>query len=160
MGFHYTVSAKKSQTKGRCRAVLVEIDGVLGTGHHQSLTGKRRRFQETVMSTLNEQLQTRRLHLLREGERRMLVQLHGLMRSTADELNADFEREGLTGEPVTVEQLREVIQSHLFERVHKGDLHLAQSLLQEFQNGIETQLREREPPTEEVAPVEPPASAQ
>lgn len=90
------------------------------------------------MTQPTEQLQNRRAHLLREAERRMLVQLHGLMRSTADEINAELEKEELCGEPVTVEQLREVIQSHLFERVHKGDLQLARSLLEHYQQSLDS----------------------
>ncbi|MEW7866580.1 hypothetical protein [Aeromonas diversa] len=89
-----------------------------------------------------EQHQTRRLSLIRDGERRMLAQLHGLLRSTTDELNEELEKEAL--EPVTVEQLHRVIQQHLFERLHKGDLLAARTLLQQALADVEARLAESE----------------
>ncbi len=44
------------------------------------------------MTQQNEQQRNRMLSLLREGERRMLVQLAGLLRTTADEINAELEK--------------------------------------------------------------------
>ena len=43
------------------------------------------------MTQQNEQQRNRMLSLLREGERRMLVQLAGLLRTTADEINAELD---------------------------------------------------------------------
>ncbi|ALP40830.1 hypothetical protein ACKC5O_08225 [Aeromonas schubertii] len=94
------------------------------------------------MTHNNEQQQTRRLNLIRDGERRMLAQLHGLLRSTVDELNAELEKEEL--EPVTVEQLHRVIQQHLFERLHKGDQLAARALLQQALADVEARLAEPE----------------
>jgi len=57
------------------------------------------------MTQQNEQQRNRMVSLLREGERRMLVQLAGLLRTTADEINAELEKEGLMGtleQPITV----------------------------------------------------------
>ncbi|WP_368165535.1 hypothetical protein [Aeromonas sp. R6-2] len=94
------------------------------------------------MTHNNEQQQIRRLNLIRDGERRMLAQLHGLLRSTVDELNAELEKEEL--EPVTVEQLHRVIQQHLFERLHKGDQLAARALLQQALADVEARLAEPE----------------
>ena len=42
------------------------------------------------MTQQNEQQRNRMLSLLREGERRMLVQLAGLLRTSVDEINAEL----------------------------------------------------------------------
>jgi len=92
------------------------------------------------MTQQNEQQKNRMLSLLREGERRMLVQLAGLLRTTADEINAEMEKEELTGfleQPVTVTYLNGVVQHHLFERKHKGDMAVAQQILSDYQSELE-----------------------
>ncbi|MBQ4668121.1 hypothetical protein GNY84_20310 [Aeromonas hydrophila] len=109
------------------------------------------------MTQQNEQQRNRMLSLLREGERRMLVQLAGLLRTSADEINAELEKEELLDtleQPVTVEYLNGVVQHHLFERLHKGDMIAAQRLLTQYQSDIEAMLTqesaEAEAPTEEL----------
>ncbi|HAU4885516.1 hypothetical protein GPK29_19870 [Aeromonas hydrophila] len=109
------------------------------------------------MTQQNEQQRNRMLSLLREGERRMLVQLAGLLRTSADEINAELEKEELLDtleQPVTVEYLNGVVQHHLFERLHKGDMVAAQRLLTQYQSDIEAMLTqesaEAETPTEEL----------
>ncbi|MBQ4675384.1 hypothetical protein GOY19_21725 [Aeromonas hydrophila] len=109
------------------------------------------------MTQQNEQQRNRMLSLLREGERRMLVQLAGLLRTSADEINAELEKEELLDaleQPVTVEYLNGVVQHHLFERLHKGDMVAAQRLLTQYQSDIEAMLTqesaEAEAPTEEL----------
>ncbi|WP_167386699.1 hypothetical protein [Aeromonas cavernicola] len=92
------------------------------------------------MTQQNEQQRNRMLSLLREGERRMLVQLAGLLRTTADEINAELEREELMDsleQPITVEYLNGVVQHHLFERKHKGDIAVAQQILSDYQSELE-----------------------
>ena len=92
------------------------------------------------MTQQNEQQRNRMLSLLREGERRMLVQLAGLLRTTADEINAELEKEELMGtleQPITVEYLNGVVQHNLFERKHKGDMAVAQQILSDYQNELE-----------------------
>lgn len=92
------------------------------------------------MTQQNEQQRNRMLSLLREGERRMLVQLAGLLRTTADEINAELEKEGLQSfleQPITVDYLNGVVQHHLFERKHKGDMAVAQQMLGEYQSELE-----------------------
>ena len=92
------------------------------------------------MTQQNEQQRNRMLSLLREGERRMLVQLAGLLRTTADEINAELEKEELMGtleQPITVEYLNGVVQHHLFERKHKGDMAVAQQILSDYQSELE-----------------------
>ena len=84
------------------------------------------------MTQQNEQQRNRMLSLLREGERRMLVQLAGLLRTSVDEINAELEKEELLSaleQPITVEYLNGVVQHHLFERLHKGDMVAAQRML-------------------------------
>ncbi|ONG09210.1 hypothetical protein BWQ95_10400 [Aeromonas hydrophila] len=109
------------------------------------------------MTQQNEQQRNRMLSLLREGERRMLVQLAGLLRTSADEINAELEKEELLDtleQPVTVEYLNGVVQHHLFERLHKGDMVAAQRLLTQYQSDLEAMLMqesaEAEAPTEEL----------
>ncbi|MGL5324140.1 MAG: hypothetical protein ACRC91_05375 [Aeromonas sp.] len=101
------------------------------------------------MTQQNEQQRNRMLSLLREGERRMLVQLAGLLRTTADEINAELEKEELMAtleQPITVEYLNGVVQHHLFERKHKGDMALAQQMLSEYQSELEAlQLAQAQP---------------
>ncbi|MDF2413004.1 hypothetical protein GWQ22_05835 [Aeromonas sp. 1HA1] len=95
------------------------------------------------MTQQNEQQRNRMLSLLREGERRMLVQLAGLLRTSADEINAELEKEELLAaleQPVTVEYLNGVVQHHLFERLHKGDMVAAQRLLNQYQSDLEAML--------------------
>ncbi|MGL5288183.1 MAG: hypothetical protein ACRC9N_01580 [Aeromonas sp.] len=92
------------------------------------------------MTQENEQQRNRMLSLLREGERRMLVQLAGLLRTTADEINAELEKEELMGtleQAITVEYLNGVVQSHLFERKHKGDIAIAQQILDDYQTELD-----------------------
>ncbi|ATL97224.1 hypothetical protein C2855_18280 [Aeromonas bestiarum] len=109
------------------------------------------------MTQQNEQQRNRMLSLLREGERRMLVQLAGLLRTSADEINAELEKEELLAaleQPVTVEYLNGVVQHHLFERLHKGDMVAAQRLLNQYQSDLEAMLTqesaEADAPTEEL----------
>jgi hypothetical protein len=107
------------------------------------------------MTQQNEQQRNRMLSLLREGERRM-VQLAGLLRTSADEINAELEKEELLDtleQPVTVEYLNGVVQHHLFERLHKGDMVAAQRLLTQYQSDLEAMMRRKprqEAPTEEL----------
>ena len=64
------------------------------------------------MTQQNEQQRNRMLSLLREGERRMLVQLAGLLRTSVDEINAELEKEELLSaleQPITVEYLLSLI---------------------------------------------------
>lgn len=92
------------------------------------------------MTQQNEQQRNRMLSLLREGERRMLVQLAGLLRTTADEINAELEKEELMAtleQPITVEYLNGVVQHYLFERKHKGDIGVAQQILSDYQDALE-----------------------
>lgn len=106
------------------------------------------------MTQQNEQQRNRMLSLLREGERRMLVQLSGLLRTSVDEINAELEKEELLStleQPVTVEYLNGVIQHHLFERLHKGDMHAAQRMLNQYQSDLEAML------TQEAAQTDAPA---
>ncbi|WP_349920995.1 hypothetical protein [Aeromonas veronii] len=109
------------------------------------------------MTQQNEQQRNRMLSLLREGERRMLVQLSGLLRTSADEINAELEKEELLGAlelPITVEYLSGVVQHHLFERLHKGDMTAAQRMLTQYQSDLEAMLKqeagEDETPVEEA----------
>ncbi|MDF2401699.1 hypothetical protein GWQ27_09385 [Aeromonas sp. 5HA1] len=109
------------------------------------------------MTQQNEQQRNRMLSLLREGERRMLVQLAGLLRTSADEINAELEKEELLAtleQPVTVEYLNGVVQHHLFERLHKGDMVAAQRLLNQYQSDLEAMLAQEsaevDAPTEEL----------
>lgn len=91
------------------------------------------------MTQQNEQQKTRMLSLLRDGERRMLTQLSGLLRSCADEINAELGKEELLEtleQPITVDYLSGVVQHHLFERLHKGDMVAAQRLLSQYQQEI------------------------
>ncbi|RQM64331.1 hypothetical protein EHZ64_11305 [Aeromonas enteropelogenes] len=101
------------------------------------------------MTQQNEQQRNRMLSLLREGERRMLVQLAGLLRTTADDINAELEKEGLQSfleQPITVDYLNGVVQHHLFERKHKGDMAVAQQMLGEYQSELEAlQLAQAQP---------------
>ena len=67
------------------------------------------------MTQQNEQQRNRMLSLLREGERRMLVQLAGLLRTSVDEINAELEKEELLSaleQPITVEYLNGVVQRY------------------------------------------------
>ena len=106
------------------------------------------------MTQQNEQQRNRMLSLLREGERRMLVQLAGLLRTTADEINAELEKEELMAtleQPITVEYLNGVVQHHLFERKHKGDMAVAQQILSDYQNELEAlQAAQAQQESEEV----------
>ena len=109
------------------------------------------------MTQQNEQQRNRMLSLLREGERRMLVQLAGLLRTSADEINAELEKEELLAtleQPVTVEYLNGVVQHHLFERLHKGDMVAAQRLLNQYQSDLEAML------TQESAEADAPTNKQ
>ncbi|TNI87382.1 hypothetical protein CF133_05700 [Aeromonas salmonicida] len=113
--------------------------------------------ERKCMTQQNEQQRNRMLSLLREGERRMLVQLAGLLRTSADEINAELEKEELLAtleQPVTVEYLNGVVQHHLFERLHKGDMVAAQRLLNQYQSDLEAMLTqesaEADAPTEEL----------
>ena len=107
------------------------------------------------MTQQNEQQRNRMLSLLREGERRMLVQLAGLLRTTADEINAELEKEELMAtleQPITVEYLNGVVQHHLFERKHKGDMAVAQQMLSEYQNELEAlQLAQTQPEKADIS---------
>ena len=109
------------------------------------------------MTQQNEQQRNRMLSLLREGERRMLVQLAGLLRTTADEINAELEKEELMAtleQPITVEYLNGVVQHHLFERLHKGDMVAAQRMLNQYQSDLEAMLQQEgkqdDTPPEEI----------
>ena len=104
------------------------------------------------MTQQNEQQRNRMLSLLREGERRMLVQLAGLLRTSADEINAELEKEELLEtleQPVTVEYLNGVVQHHLFERLHKGDRVAAQRRLTQYQSDLEAMLNQEAKQDEE-----------
>ncbi|AXB05601.2 hypothetical protein ACSZM4_07620 [Aeromonas caviae] len=109
------------------------------------------------MTQQNEQQRNRMLSLLREGERRMLVQLAGLLRTSVDEINAELEKEELLSaleQPITVEYLNGVVQHHLFERLHKGDMVAAQRMLNQYQSDLEAMMRQEtrqdDTPPEEV----------
>ena len=109
------------------------------------------------MTQQNEQQRNRMLSLLREGERRMLVQLAGLLRTSVDEINAELEKEELLSaleQPITVEYLKGVVQHHLFERLHKGDMVAAQRMLNQYQSDLEAMLNQEsaqiETPADEV----------
>lgn len=109
------------------------------------------------MTQQNEQQRNRMLSLLREGERRMLVQLAGLLRTSVDEINAELEKEELLSaleQPITVEYLNGVVQHHLFERLHKGDMVVAQRMLNQYQSDLEAMMRQEtrqdDTPPEEV----------
>ena len=109
------------------------------------------------MTQQNEQQRNRMLSLLREGERRMLVQLAGLLRTSVDEINAELEKEELLSaleQPITVEYLHGVVQHHLFERLHKGDMVAAQRMLNQYQSDLEAMLNQEsaqiETPADEV----------
>lgn len=94
------------------------------------------------MTQQSEQQRNRMLTLLREGERKMLVQLLGLLRTTADDINAELAKEELLSsleQPISVEYLTGVVQQHLFERKHKGDMAVAQQILTHYQNELEAQ---------------------
>ena len=98
------------------------------------------------MTQQNEQQRNRMLSLLREGERRMLVQLSGLLRTSVDEINAELEKEELLSaleQPITVEYLNGVVQHHLFERQHKGDMVVAQRMLSQYQAELEAMLYQK-----------------
>ncbi|WP_279486608.1 hypothetical protein [Aeromonas veronii] len=106
------------------------------------------------MTQQNEQQRNRMLSLLREGERRMLVQLAGLLRTTADEINAELEKEELMAtleQPITVEYLNGVVQHHLFERKHKGDMAVAQQILSDYQSELEALQAAQAQPEEAAA---------
>ena len=109
------------------------------------------------MTQQNEQQRNRMLSLLREGERRMLVQPAGLLRTSVDEINAELEKEELLSaleQPITVEYLNGVVQLHLFERLHKGDMVAAQRMLNQYQSDLEAMLNQEsaqiETPADEV----------
>lgn len=109
------------------------------------------------MTQQNEQQRNRMLSLLREGERRMLVQLAGLLRTSVDEINAELEKEELLSaleQPITAEYLNGVVQHHLFERLHKGDMVAAQRMLNQYQSDLEAMLNQEsaqiETPADEV----------
>ncbi|THJ44589.1 hypothetical protein E8Q35_14145 [Aeromonas veronii] len=113
------------------------------------------------MTQQNEQQRNRMLSLLREGERRMLVQLAGLLRTTADEINAELEKEELMAtleQPITVEYLNGVVQHHLFERKHKGDMAVAQQILSDYQSELEA-LQAAQAQPEEAAQAQPEEAA-
>ena len=108
------------------------------------------------MTQQNEQQRTRMLSLLRDGERRMLTQLSGLLRSCADEINAELDKEELLEtleQPITVEYLSGVVQHHLFERLHKGDMAAAQRMLSQYQQDIEAMLGKEQALEEQEAPL-------
>ncbi|TNH71032.1 hypothetical protein CF142_12210 [Aeromonas caviae] len=114
-------------------------------------------YVRKCMTQQNEQQRNRMLSLLREGERRMLVQLAGLLRASVDEINAELEKEELLSaleQPVTVEYLNGVVQHHLFERLHKGDMVAAQRMLNQYQSDLEAMMRQEtrqdDTPPEEV----------
>ena len=76
------------------------------------------------MTQQNEQQRNRMLSLLREGERRMLVQLAGLLRTSVDEINAELEKEELLSaleQPITVEYLNGVENQRGEAKPAKGD---------------------------------------
>ena len=109
------------------------------------------------MTQQNEQQRNRMLSLLREGERRMLVQLAGLLRTSVDEINAELEKEELLSaleQPITVEYLNGVVQHYLFERKHKGDMAVAQQILSDYQNELEAQQAAQAQPEETPAAAE------
>ena len=106
------------------------------------------------MTQQNEQQRNHMLSLLREGERRMLVQLAGLLRTTADEINAELEKEELMAtleQPITVEYLNGVVQHHLFERKHKGGMAVAQQILSDYQRELEALQAAQAQPEEAAA---------
>ena len=106
------------------------------------------------MTQQNEQQRNRMLSLLREGERRMLVQLAGLLRTSVDEINAELEKEELLSaleQPITVEYLNGVVQRHLCERLHKGDMVAAQRMLNQYQSDLEAMLNQEAAQTEAPA---------
>ncbi|AUT42114.1 hypothetical protein GVO02_12680 [Aeromonas caviae] len=114
-------------------------------------------YVRKCMTQQNEQQRNRMLSLLREGERRMLVQLAGLLRTSVDEINAELEKEELLSaleQPITVEYLNGVVQHHLFERLHKGDMVAAQRMLNQYQSDLEAMMRQEtrqdDTPPEEV----------
>jgi hypothetical protein len=98
------------------------------------------------MSQQNDQQKNRMLSLLREGERRMLVQLAGLLRTSTDDINAELEKEDLLAaleQPITVDYLNDVVLHHLFERLHKGDMVAAQYLLSQYQHELDARLAQQ-----------------
>lgn len=107
------------------------------------------------MTQQNEQQRNRMLSVLREGERRMLVQLAGLLRASVDEINAGLEREELLSAPeqrITVEYLNGVVWHHLFERQHRGDMTVARQMLSQYQDNLEAILRQEA--AQSVSPIE------
>lgn len=57
-------------------------------------------------------------------------------------------------QPITVEYLNGVVQHHLFERLHKGDMVAAQRMLNQYQSDLEAMMRQEtrqdDTPPEEV----------
>ena len=57
-------------------------------------------------------------------------------------------------QPITVEYLNGVVQHHLFERLHKGDMVAAQRMLNQYQSDLEAMMRQEtkqdDTPPEEI----------
>ena len=64
-----------------------------------------------------------------------------------------FDGQYITGD-ITVEYLNGVVQHHLFERLHKGDMVAAQRMLNQYQSDLEAMMRQEtrqdDTPPEEV----------
>ena len=116
------------------------------------------------MTQQNEQQRNRMLSLLREGERRMLVQLAGLLRTSADEINAELEKEELLSaleQPITVEYLNGVVQSIICSSVCNKGGHVvaAQRMLSQYQSDLLEAMLNQEAKQDEESPQEARAQA-